>query len=79
MPPLLSSFKKLFKVENLVDLVKQISINCDLNMEGLGRLIDISNKFDAGVRSNEVDDHNENNKNGNASSVQKDYKKIKCC
>ena len=48
-------------------------------MEGLGRLIDISNKFDAGVRSNEVDDHNENNKNGNASSVQKDYKKIKCC
>ena len=77
MPPLLSSFKKLYKVENLVDLVKQISISCDLNMEGFGRQIDISNKFDAGVRSNQVDDHNENNKN--ASSVEKDYKKIKCC
>ena len=34
MPTLLSSFKKLYKVENLVDLVKQKSISSDLNMEG---------------------------------------------
>ena len=34
MPPLLSSFKDLYKVENLVDLVKQKSISSDLNMEG---------------------------------------------
>ena len=67
MPPLLSSFKKLYKVKNLEDLVKEMSISCDLNMEGLGCQIDISNKFDAGVRSNQVEDHNENNKNGNAS------------
>ena len=60
-------FQKLYKVENLVDLVKQISISCDLNMEGLGSQADISNQFDADVRSNEVDDQDENNKNGNAS------------
>ena len=50
-----------------MDLVKQISISCDLNMEGLGSQADISNQFDTDVRSNEVDDQDENNKNGNAS------------
>ena len=56
MPPLLSSLKKLYKMENLVDLVKQMSVSCDLNMEGLGRQADISNQFDTGIRSNQVDD-----------------------
>ena len=50
-----------------MDLVKQISISCDLNMEGLGSQAVIPNQFDTGVRSNEVDDQDENNKNGNAS------------
>ena len=50
-----------------MDLVKQMSISCDLNMEGLGSQADISNQFDTGVRSNQVDDQDENNKNGNAS------------
>ena len=35
--------------------------------EGLGRKEDISNQIDTGVRSNQVDDQDENNKNGNAS------------
>ena len=56
MSPLLSSLKKLYKVENLVDLVKQISVSCDLNMKGLGGQADISNQFDTGIRSNQVDD-----------------------
>ena len=56
MPPLLSSLKKLYKMENLVDLVKQMSVSCDLNMEGLGSQADISNQFDTGIRSNQVDD-----------------------
>ena len=67
MLPLLSSFKTLCKVENLVDLVKQMSISCDLNMEGLGSQADISNQFDNCVRSNQVDDRDENNKIKNAS------------
>ena len=50
-----------------MDLVKQMSISCDLNMEGLGSQADISNQFDTGVRSNQIDDQDENNKNGNAS------------
>ena len=54
MPPLLSSLKKLYKMENLVDLVKQMSVSCDLNMEGLGSQADISNQFDTGVRSNQA-------------------------
>ena len=62
MPPLLSSFIKLYKVENLVDLVKQMTISCDLNMEGLGSQADTSNQFDTGVRSNQVDDQDQNNK-----------------
>ena len=49
-------FQKLYKLENLVDLVKQMSISCDLNMEGLGSQADISNQFDTGIRSNQVDD-----------------------
>ena len=56
MPPLLSSLKKLYKMENLVDLVKQMSVSCDLNMEGLRSQADISNQFDTGIRSNQVDD-----------------------
>ena len=48
-------------------LVKQMSISFDLNMEGPGSQADISNQFDPGVRSNQVDDQDENNKNGNAS------------
>ena len=32
-------------------MVKQISVSCDLNMEGLGSQADISNQFDTGVRS----------------------------
>ena len=56
MPPLLSSLKKLYKMENLVDLVKQMSVSCDLNMEGLGSQAEISNQFDTGIRSNQVDD-----------------------
>ena len=43
-------------MENLVDLVKQKSVSCDLNMEGLGSQADISNQFDTGIRSNQVDD-----------------------
>ena len=50
-----------------MDLVKQMSISCDLNMEGLGSQADISNQFGTGVISNQVDDQDENNKNGNAS------------
>ena len=50
-----------------MDLVKQISISCDLNTKGLGSQADISNQFDTGVRSNQVDDQNGNNKIGNAS------------
>ena len=55
MAPLLSSFKKLYEVENRVDLVKQMSVSCDLNMEDLGSQADISNQFDTSVRSNQVD------------------------
>ena len=47
--PLLSSFIELYKVENLVDLVKQMSISCDLNKEGLEGQADISNQFDTDV------------------------------
>ena len=50
-----------------MDLVKQMSSSCDLNMKGLGSQVDISNQFDTGVRSNQVDDQDEDNKNGNAS------------
>ena len=50
-----------------MDLVKQMSISCDLNMEGLGSQADISNQFDNCVRSNQVDDRDENNKIKNAS------------
>ena len=39
-----------------MDLVKQISVSCDLNMKGLGGQADISNQFDTGIRSNQVDD-----------------------
>ena len=48
-----------------MDLVKQMSISCDLNIEGLGSQANISNQFDASVRTNQVDDQDENNKNGN--------------
>ena len=65
--PFAKQFQKLYKVENLVDLVKQMSISCDLNMEGLGSQADISNQFGTGVISNQVDDQDENNKTGNAS------------
>ena len=51
-----------------MDLVKQMSISYNLNMEGLGNQADISNQFDTGVRSNQVDDQDENNKIGNASN-----------
>ena len=54
-------------MENLLDLVKQMSISCDLNMEGLGSQADISNQFDTCVRSNQVDDRDENNKIKNTS------------
>ena len=37
-----------------MDLVKQMSVSCDLNMESLGSQGDISNQFDTGVRSNQV-------------------------
>ena len=60
-------FQKLYKVENLVNLVKEMSISCDLNMGGLGSKADILNQFGTGVRSNQVDDQYENNKIGNAS------------
>ena len=50
-----------------MDLVKVMLISCDLNMEGLGSQADISNQFGTGVISNQVDDQDENNKNGNAS------------
>ena len=53
--PFATQFQKLYKVENLVDLVKQMSVSCDLNMEGLGSQADISNQFDTGVRSNQVE------------------------
>ena len=33
-----------------------MSVSCDLNMEGLGSQADISNQFDTGIRSNQVDD-----------------------
>ena len=36
-------------------------------LEGLGSRADISNEFDTSVRSNQVDDQDENNKIGNAS------------
>ena len=39
-----------------MDLVKQMSVSCDLNMEGLGSHADISNQFDTGCKSNQVDD-----------------------
>ena len=48
-------------------LVKQKSISSGLNMEGHGTQADISNQFDTGVRSNQVDDQNENSKTENAS------------
>ena len=54
-------------MENLVDLVKQMSVSCDLNMEGLGSQADISNQFDTGIRSNQVDDQDQNHKIGNDS------------
>ena len=54
--PFAKKFQKLYKVANLVDLVKQTSVSCDLNMEGLGSQADISNQFDTGIRSNQVDD-----------------------
>ena len=38
-----------------MDLVKQKSISCDLNMEDLGSQADTSNQFDTSVRSNQVD------------------------
>ena len=64
--PLCQAVSKV-RVENLVDLVKLMSISCDLNMESLGSQADISNQFDTSVRSNQVDDQDENNTNGNAS------------
>ena len=42
-----------------------MSISCDLNIEGLGSQANISNQFDASARTNQVDDQDENNKNGN--------------
>ena len=45
-----------------MDLVKQMSISCDLILDGLGSEADISNQFDTGVRSRLVDDRDENNK-----------------
>ena len=47
-------------MENLVDVVKQMSIGSDLNMDGLGSQADVSNPFDTGVRSNQLDDQDEN-------------------
>ena len=47
-----------------MDLVKQMSISCDLILDGLGSEADISNQFDTGVRSRLVDDRDENNKIG---------------
>ena len=47
-------------MENLVDLVKQMSISNDLNMNVLGSQEDVSNPFDTGVRSNQLDDQDEN-------------------
>ena len=49
-------------MENLVDLVKQMSISGDLNMDVLGSQADVSNPFDTGVRSNQLDDQDENAK-----------------
>ena len=47
-------------MENLVDLVKQMSISSDLNMDVLGSQVDVSNPFDTGVISNQLDDQDEN-------------------
>ena len=47
-------------MENLVDLIKQMSISGDLNMDALGSQADVSNPFDTGVRSNQLDDQDEN-------------------
>ena len=47
-------------MKNLVDVVKQMSIGSDLNMDGLGSQADVSNPFDTGVRSNQLDDQDEN-------------------
>ena len=43
--PFAKQFQKLYKVENLVDLVKQMSISCDLNMEGIESQADISSTY----------------------------------
>ena len=51
----------------------KIHVSWDINpgisvpLEGLGSQAVISNQFDIGVRSNPVDDQDENNKIGNAS------------
>ena len=50
-----------------MNLVKQMSISFDLNMEGRGSQADISDQFDTDVRSNQVNNQEENKKNGNAS------------
>ena len=50
-----------------MDFVKQMLISCDLNIEGLGSQADTPNQFDTRVRSNQVEDQGENNKNRNAS------------
>ena len=60
LPLFISSFIKLYKVENLVDLVKQMSISGNLNMDVLGSQADVSSPFDTGVRSNQLDDQDEN-------------------
>ena len=47
-------------MENLVDLVKQMSISGDLNIDVLGTQADVSNPFDTGVGSNQLDEQDEN-------------------
>ena len=61
-----------------MDLVKQMSISCDLNMECLGSQADISNQFDIGVRSNQVDDQDKSNKIRNA-SISRSRSENGCC
>ena len=43
-----------------MDSVKQMSISGDLNMDVLGSQADVSNPFDTDVRSNQLDDQDEN-------------------
>ena len=74
--PFVKQFQKLYKVKNLVDLVKQMTSSCDLNMEGLASQADTSNQFDTGVRSNQVEDQDENKKSEMLLSVDQDLRML---